>query len=453
MSRADKFVFVVLGGTAVLCVAVLVTAVFRGTHGLVFYGAPILGLLLLAYARRLQPENRINLALTIVALSVAVYGAEAAMFFTEQGHYKQTFRFQDDRMREARRQGVAYDRRNQLEVVEGLIEEGVPAVAGLHPTLFTATDGLGKGEERVFPLSGVSNTVTVTCNESGDWIVVESDEHGFRNPPGRFIEGQVDVAVIGDSYAYGSCVHDGEGVAELLRRPGRRLLNVAYSGDGPLMELATLKEYAEPFTPKVVLWFYYEGNDLLDLRSERQSASLLAYLDPDYSQGLMGRRPELDRLLSEYHDSVRAAARSATARRKRCVLLLCGVRSLRLRTGPDAAPVTDLPVTLLGDVLAKAQDRITGWGGTFYVVYVPSWFRYRDGAEPDANFSSRKDVLDALHSSRIEVIDFEEVVSAHPDPLSLFPFRSRGHFTSEGYAMMAEHIERRLESRTASEAP
>ena len=214
-----------------------------------------------------------------------------------------------------------------------------------------------------------------------------------------------------------------------------------------------LKEYAEPFTPKVVLWFYYEGNDLFDLRSESESASLLAYLEPDHSQGLMGRRPELDRLLGEYHDSARAAARSAAERRKRCVLLLCGVRSLRPRSGTDAAPSTDFPVSLLGEVFAKAQDRVTAWGGKLYVVYVPSWFRYRDGAEPDAQHSNRQDVLEALHNSGIELIDFEKVVSAHPDPLSLFPFRSRGHFTSEGYAMMAEQVERRLKSHTAREIP
>jgi len=47
----------------------------------------------------------------------------------------------------------------------------------------------------------------------------------------------------------------------------------------------------------------------------------------------------------------------------------------------------------------------------------------------------------------IPIIDIhEEVFDSHPDPLSLFPFRLFGHYTAEGYKLVAEAIGKRLEA-------
>lgn len=48
-----------------------------------------------------------------------------------------------------------------------------------------------------------------------------------------------------------------------------RTLNLGMGGIGPLHELAILKEYGSVVRPKVVLWVYYEGNDLADLSHEK----------------------------------------------------------------------------------------------------------------------------------------------------------------------------------------
>ena len=39
-------------------------------------------------------------------------------------------------------------------------------------------------------------------------------------------------------------------------------------------ELATLKEYGPTLKPKLVLWFYYEGNDLRDLDGWEKNSPL-----------------------------------------------------------------------------------------------------------------------------------------------------------------------------------
>ncbi len=62
------------------------------------------------------------------------------------------------------------------------------------------------GGDKLLPFGGISLVQTVYCNESGTWAIYDADEHGFRNRRGRQVAGQVDVAVIGDSFVAGACV-------------------------------------------------------------------------------------------------------------------------------------------------------------------------------------------------------------------------------------------------------
>ncbi len=87
------------------------------------------------------------------------------------------------------------------------------------------------------------------------------------------------------------------------RHPGT--LNLGIGGNGPLVMLATIREYAQIVKPKVVLWFYFEGNDLADLGNERKNPVLSQYLtNNEFSQGLFNRQAEIDRALVAYLESV-----------------------------------------------------------------------------------------------------------------------------------------------------
>ena len=61
--------------------------------------------------------------------------------------------------------------------------------------------------------------------------------------------------------ADGACVNRDEGISSAIRSSGLNLLNTSRGGNGPLLELATLKEYGQLFKPKIVLWQFYH-NDL-----------------------------------------------------------------------------------------------------------------------------------------------------------------------------------------------
>ena len=57
----------------------------------------------------------------------------------------------------------------------------------------------------------------------------------------------------------------------------------------------------------------------------------------------------------------------------------------------------------------------------------------------------RNRVLSIVQRLNIPIIDIhEKVFVTHPDPLSLFPFRLNGHYTSEAYRLVAQAIHTNL---------
>ena len=60
-------------------------------------------------------------------------------------------------------------------------------------------------------------------------------------------------------------------------------------------------------------------------------------------------------------------------------------------------------------------------------------------------YSNREEVLLTVTKLNIPIIDIhKEVFKFHPDPLSLFPLRSNGHYNPEGNRLIAEAISKRL---------
>jgi hypothetical protein len=229
--------------------------------------------------------------------------------------------------------------------------------------------------------------------------------------------------------------------------------------------LATLKEYARPLRPRVVLWFYFEGNDLYDMGLERDSPLLMRYMEGEFSQGLLTRQAEIDRALGAYVES--AMAKSAKRLEDQLVgitrkpkdirwlgtlpLQAIKLGSIRSRLGlvsgdlcspgvdPRTASATELD--LFRSVLLRAQEAVQAWGGTLYFVFLPEWPRY---ASPQQANPNREQVLAVARSLGLPVIDIHPVFQAHPDPLTLFPFRQDGHYAEAGHRVVAEEVLRAI---------
>lgn len=343
----------------------------------------------------------------------------------------------------AKAAGLPYDQRPAEEVVAELRAKGEDAVLHFSPSFLAESDGILRGNgERIFPLGGMSRKLVVHCNEFGRWETYRSDEHGFRNPPGLY-KAPVDAVVIGDSFAEGACVPDGQDLAGRLRAIWPRTLTFGMGGAGPLIELGTLEEYAAPLKPKRVFWLYY-ASDITDMLSEQRSLTLLGYALGG-KQGLF----EHPRAVAAAWDAFELEARERGVRpfagsrertgaldKARRFLLFYYLRAWARGSYPLTPVERDRLETYLG-LLAGAKLRVEGWGGQFVFVYLPERAAFLDPLKADRY---RGPLLEGVKALGIEVVDGTEVFEAGGDPLSNFWEGVSTHYDADGYRKLAQSL-------------
>ena len=84
--------------------------------------------------------------------------------------------------------------------------------------------------------------------------IYDSDRYGFNNPDKEWDYNEIEYFVIGDSFGHGACVNRPYDIASNLRTlTKKKVLNIGYGGNGPLIEYAALREYL-PRNVKNVIW-------------------------------------------------------------------------------------------------------------------------------------------------------------------------------------------------------
>jgi hypothetical protein len=141
----------------------------------------VLGAAFLA-VRRLPAPARARLALLVASSGVSLFCLEGVSAYLEPPED-----VIHGRVEGCRATGKEYDRRPHWEVVRALRGQGKHAVLSIHPSYFYPQHSeLRLGDAVLIPLGGVANRTTVVCNETGDYLIYDSDEHGFHNPAGLY---------------------------------------------------------------------------------------------------------------------------------------------------------------------------------------------------------------------------------------------------------------------------
>jgi hypothetical protein len=327
----------------------------------------------------------------------------------------------------------------------------------LQPDTFTDSAHAGltiQGDTVVAPLGGITNVLTILCNESGTTIGYRSDSLGFRNPQSAWDSAQSRVALVGDSFAQGFCRPESETIAGNIRANGRYILNVGLTGAGPLAELGVIREYLSIVKPHEVYWLFYEGNDLIDITSERNTL-LRNYLDSSWTQHLTGRKAEISIAMKRFADSVLALHSEPDAKQRTISFFL--LRRLRTATGLYRQP--SLPagrnetaeLEMLEQILLRAKNDVAAWGGTLHIVYLPERRRFNQSTravtgenhDPQKVEKSVKEIASRLG---IPLIDVAAAFAAQRDPRELWNAR-RYHYNARGYSIVADAILRDLAVR------
>jgi len=245
-------------------------------------------------------SQRLNLTLLMVAVMSSIYLMETYLAFNSDV---------DIRAIKALTSGITVDERyKKKSVIEELRNEGRQAYPTIHPVHLLKQSGRNEqhsilkiGDQEVLPFGGVASATTVYNRESGQWVIYESDEYGFRNPTGIWKNNNFDLAVVGDSFAHGAGLLEGGDIVSLMRTSSPTSVNLGNGGNGPLIAFGTLREYGSKLQPRFVVYFYYEGNDLRNLNHEKQVPLLLRYLrEKSWSQNLYEQQDTINTMLHEF---------------------------------------------------------------------------------------------------------------------------------------------------------
>ena len=349
---------------------------------------------------------------------------------------------------------LSFDARSREAVVRTLRERGdTGATPMIVPMAIVDSEShLLINQRPISPLAGVSGQTTVTCNEAGKWLTYMSDERGFRNPKGLW-DGPVEIALLGDSFGHGLCLPDENGIAGRIRAVFPRTLNLSYSGNDPLVELATLREYLTNRKPRIVLWLFYEGNDFRDLARLLEKSDIFPrYLEnPQFRQNLEDIQPDVDRALIEHARRAEARILADHAYSPVDILLLRNLRhmfGLRFRLSPDISPINKDVLPVFEKIMAAAKAEVSAWGGQLIFVYLPQPARILSKGESrsDPFFEYREFVLDTIHREGIPLIDLVPIFKAQPRPLSLWEveYYPGNHYSERGYGLVVDQILRWL---------
>ena len=404
--------------------------------------------ILSAACLRLPAVVRVNLALSALGAILALYTVEVCFTFLWSPISAQKFRAP-----------VAhFDTRSGLEVVADLRSQGIDA----HPSLFGrlpmvyGRNTLPSRAGEILPLGGISDRLTVFCNESGQYVTYRSDQFGFNNPRQVWSAGKMTIGSVGDSFTQGTCVSPGRSFVSLIQQKYPATLNLGMSGSGPLLELAALEEYLTVVKPAIVLWFYFDANDLVDLSAERTSPLLMRYLQSDFRQDLPARQAVIDRAWLDFEQELNAefAKRQVQAplrpamnwlndvlvehRNRSTLTRILRLREIRARLAARFAVRTpeESQIPLLGEVLAKARDTTRSWGGQLYFVALPG-MEVLLGRNPLRVHLYRL-VIQKAGSLGIPVIDARDTLRSR-DVASLFYYPD-SHYNETGAGLVAQSV-------------
>jgi hypothetical protein len=402
-----------------------------------------------ALALKLRPAVRMTAVSLVVGAGVGIYATElvAMALLDPDRSLRQAVRAA------ATQDGVPFDTRPKIDVIADLRRQGVPAYPPFYPYL-TFDAPLSVDGAPAIPLGSVSRIVTVCCNEGGQWLTYPTDEHGFANPPGLWSQAPVDVALVGASITTGECVPAADSIAAHLRERYPKTVSLGAGGNGPLLELASVREYLPALRPARVLWIFSESHTPEYLKQEKPVA-LLRYLDASFEQHLIDHQAGIDQAVRRYlEDATQAELHPPAPSPRTTALELFTLKRVRaavfdLGARTRATDADPLDGELYREVLRRGQEIIGAWGGRIAIVYVPDTARYAGAcgytpARRRACDKTHANVLAAAGELGIPVIDisqsFPDLPLAQSAQYDRYFYSYPAHFKPEGYRVMDRAI-------------
>tara|TARA_B100000965_G_scaffold208589_1_gene174311 strand:- start:1245 stop:2558 length:1314 start_codon:yes stop_codon:yes gene_type:complete len=318
--------------------------------------------------------------------------------------------------------GKEYDKRSRLEIYKDFKKNKKNVTLSVGSMLHSID------LEKVLTFSGVSGYKTIMCNESGYYATYESDRYGFNNPDNQWNENNVDFILIGDSFVQGGCVNRPNDIASNLRKLNLTGLNLGIGGNGPLTNFAILREYN--IQSKNIIWFFYEGNDLINLEREIKNKYLMNYLkDQNFNQNLKSKQKLINELiLTTINDNIKEKIDKINYYEFFSKI----IKLYQLRQFIFNSPKPEFE-----QILKLTKDFTLKNNSNLYFVYLPDFYTVKTNLKK-GHYYKVKNIVNKLDIPFIDIHD--EVFKKQAEPLKVFPFQQNGHYNEAGYQMISEGI-------------
>ena len=127
--------------------------------------------------------------------------------------------------------------------------------------------------------------------ENGFSTQVALDSNGFLNPA---VPEKADMLIVGDSFSVGSYVPAGKHWVHIIKsRQKNTVYNIAMPGWGTWREYLALEKFGLRREPNLVLWAFFEGNDIEDVRDFEEFKKFQEESGLDYIDFIIHKRPYL----------------------------------------------------------------------------------------------------------------------------------------------------------------
>ena len=296
-------------------------------------------------------------------------------------------------------------------------------------------------QEPFFALTGLSNISTILCNVTGNYITYKSDRFGFNNNDNKWKDKKVDSVFLGDSFTHGFCVtRDKNFISNYEKKTNSKSLNLGLSGYGPMEYYAIFKEFVVKIKPKKVFFIWSESNDLYNFNQVYENNEILRnYLINNFNQNLWEKQKLVDKNAKQRLSQLKIEKKSRNGKFFSKIKLF-HIRSYiaflyKNYNYNSLSNIDDLKLIILN---MKKQSEL--WGGKFYFVYLPTFYRYEGKMEK--KYDNIKSALNQLcTNNEINFIDIDKhIKNTIEDPLSLFPFKRNNHYNSKGHEIISVEL-------------
>jgi hypothetical protein len=318
-------------------------------------------------------------------------------------------------------------------------------------------------KNNLYFLSGISNTLTIHCNESGFFSKYFSDRYGFNNPDYLWSKKKIEIFLLGDSYVHGACVDSGNDIASHLRDIARKdVINLGWNGNSILKEYATFIEYAKDINFEYVFIFYFESNDLDELKDELKNNILKKYLqNKSFSQNLKENNNIINNIKLDTYKNFLEKSKDIYypefSFKKKFLFNFIKLNNVRylifnfinLNLNQNNLSTENLNNASMEDyllILKKLNQEVLLNNAELVFVYLPKYKQYSTTFLNKNALIEKKKLLNHIRNMNIKIIDIDYLISKKiSDPLSLYPNRTDGHFNNSGYQFIAKEINNFLE--------